>query len=91
MSIAGNSLSGDDLALLAVVPRADTPDRLVGLVSGTGLPGLRSTDRLNYFTSGVGFPEVTVLRAAIWRDGFSGVEGAGDLAKVVWRTGVEPK
>lgn len=91
LSIAGNTLSGNDLAFLGVVPRADVSDRLVGIVAGTGLPGMRTTDRLNYFTSGVGFPEVTILRASIWRDGFAGVAGAGNIDGITWRAEDKPR
>ncbi len=85
LSVAGRDFTGDDLALLTVLPRADSPGAEVGIVGGTGRPGMRATDRLGYFGSGVGFPEVTVLRAGVWRRGFGAVEGAGPLNAIVWR------
>ncbi len=91
LSIAGNTLTGDDLAFLAVVPRGGMKDRLVGIVGGTGLAGMRATDRLNYFTSGVGFPDVTIGRATMWQDGYSGVVGAGNVEAVVWSPEEKPK
>lgn len=91
LSVAGHTLAGDDLALLAVVPRADTNDRVVGIIGGTGRPGMRACDRLSYFTSGVGFPNVTILRADIWRDGFSAVAGAGDVDAMLWQDQDTPK
>lgn len=91
LSIAGNTVTGDDLAFVGLVARANMPDRVVGIVGGTGRSGMRATDRLNYFTSGVGFPEVTIVRATIWRDGFSGVVGAGNVDAMEWRAEDKPR
>lgn len=83
--IEGKDLTGNDLAVLAALPRADQPNAEVGIIAGTGLPGSRATDRLGYFGSGVGFPEITLLRASIWREGFAGVEAAGRVGALVWK------
>ena len=34
---------------------------LVGVVSGSGVVGMRATDRLPYFLSGVGYPDCLLL------------------------------
>jgi dienelactone hydrolase len=89
-------VTGDDLAVLAVLPRtrpassqagaaAIDPGAEVGIIAGTGPTGWRTTERLGYFSSGVGWPEVTILRAAVWRTGFDGVVAAGSLRSPVWR------
>ena len=52
---------GDDLAVLLVQPRRDTVSALVGFVGGTGPVGMRLTDRLDYFVSGVHYPDVLVF------------------------------
>ena len=69
--------TGTDLALLAVTPRRDSHVASVGLISGTGLPGMRTLDGLPYFVSGVGYPDWTVLRTRCLQDGLSGIEAAG--------------
>ena len=56
-------IAGDDLHCLFVYPRADSDVASVGVVSGTGLVGLRATDRLPYFVSGVAYPDYAILRA----------------------------
>jgi predicted esterase len=61
---------GDGWACLFVRPRPGSARALVAAVAGTGLPGLRLTDRLPYLSSGVGYPDWLVLGAA-------GVRGAG--------------
>jgi hypothetical protein len=82
---ADRTTTGDDLAALLALPRAGVPDALVGVVAGTGAAGQRAVERLNYFTSGVGFPEFTLIRADAWDAGFDGVLAAGPVSAVVWR------
>jgi hypothetical protein len=50
---------------------------LVGVVSGSGLAGLRLTERLPYFTSGAGFPDCLVVGADMLERGIDGVRAAG--------------
>jgi pimeloyl-ACP methyl ester carboxylesterase len=68
---------GDDLACLFVRPRPGSDRALVGAVSGTGLAGLRLTDRMPYFVSGVGYPDCTVLGPDTLTHGAEGVRAAG--------------
>jgi pimeloyl-ACP methyl ester carboxylesterase len=68
---------GDDLACLFVRPRPGSDRALVGAVSGTGLAGLRLTDRMPYFVSGVGYPDCTVLGPDTLTRGAEGVRAAG--------------
>jgi hypothetical protein len=68
---------GDDLACLLVRPRPGSDRALVGAVSGTGLAGLRLTDRMPYFLAGVGYPDCIVLGADTLTRGAEGVRVAG--------------
>lgn len=85
--------SGPELALLGIAPRPDSDVALVGVVSGTGLPGLRLTERLPYFVSGVAYPDWVVLDTSMLRAGYDGVRAAGflderwsgDPAQSAWR------
>ena len=65
----------DLLALLQTSQWSDA--RCVGVVAGTGLPGLRLTERLPYFSSGIGFPDLTVLSTDMLTKGAPGVLCAG--------------
>ncbi len=49
----------------------------MGVVGGTGLAGMRLTDRLPYFVSGVAYPDVCVLGPAVLAEGAIGVRLAG--------------
>lgn len=62
--------TGDDLALLLAFPRPKSNVATVGVVAGSGLHGMRLTDRLSYFSSGVAYPDWTILDP-------NGVRGAG--------------
>jgi hypothetical protein len=63
--------------LLLTYPRSDNPNRLVGIVSGTGLEGMRSTHLLPYFVSGVHYPDYFVVRSSVWEEGDGKIEAAG--------------
>jgi hypothetical protein len=57
------TISGDDLACLLIRPRPGSDRASVAAISGTGMIGLRLTERLPYFTSGVAYPDCLVLKA----------------------------
>jgi pimeloyl-ACP methyl ester carboxylesterase len=63
VKVGPRTVSGDDLACLFVRPRPGSDRASVAVVSGSGLPGLRLTERLPYFTSGVAYPDCLVIRA----------------------------
>ncbi len=75
--IGARTLSGDNQACLLVRPRPGSEVACVGVVSGTGVAGMRLTDRLPYFLSGVAYPDCTVIGPEMLRDGAKGVRAAG--------------
>lgn len=85
----GRILRGPDLATLQL-HRVQRNGILVALVGGTGIQGMRATDRIPYFLAGVGIPDLVILNAATWTKGTSGVMMAGTLDKadgsptIVW-------
>jgi len=68
---------GDQLALLLVRPRRGSDRASVGVVAGTGLPGLRLTNQLPYFVSGVAYPDFTILSTEMLEHGSAGILAAG--------------
>ena len=84
---------GDDLACLFVRPRPRSGKAMVGVVAGTGIEGMRLTNRLRYFVSGVAYPDVTIFGTGVLTDGSEDVRAAGffsdtwqiESADVVWR------
>jgi dienelactone hydrolase len=69
--------TGEDLACLFLRPRPGSDSALVGVVSGSGLPGLRLTDRIPYFISGVAYPDCTLLGPETLEPGPAGIRAAG--------------
>jgi len=84
---------GEDLACLFLRPRPGSDRALVGAVAGTGERGLRLTDRLPYFVSGIAYPDVIVFGPEMLSKGTAGVRAAGFFGpdwsvkrgEIVWR------
>lgn len=85
--VGERTLTGDDLACLFVQPRRDVGSirttngdgdwNSVAAVAGTGIAGLRLTDQLPYFVSGVAYPDWTVIGPEMLERGADGVRGLG--------------
>ncbi|MCA9261731.1 MAG: hypothetical protein KDA61_21085, partial [Planctomycetales bacterium] len=84
---------GSDLACLFVQPRSDSDTAVVAAVSGSGLTGMRATDRLPLFVNGVVFPDLLLFDASaltrgeqeIRAVGFLGPDWSVDEGEVAWR------
>lgn len=86
LTVGGRTLQGADIACLATLPRKGSKDELVGIVGGSGPAGMKATQRLNYFLSGTGYPELMIMRSDIWTRGYDAVEAVstGD-GSITWR------
>lgn len=84
---------GDDLGMLLVRPRPGSDTAVVGVVGGTGLAGMRLTNRLRYFVSGIAYPDLIILGGGAVEKGDGDVRAAGyfgndwglDEADIAWR------
>lgn len=86
VEVGERRIAGDDVAVLCVRPKAAQDGALVGVVAGTGLAGLRLTERLPCFTSGVGIPDLVLLSPRMLTGGEAGLVGAGFFGPD-WRVG----
>jgi hypothetical protein len=77
LSIADRRIDGSDLACLFLRPRPGSDVASVGVVTGTGAPGMRLTGRLRYFLSGVAYPDLIVIGPEMLAAGSAGVRVAG--------------
>ncbi|MEI6343296.1 MAG: prolyl oligopeptidase family serine peptidase [Verrucomicrobiota bacterium] len=75
--MGGREVRGDQLACLFLRPRPDSDTASVGVVSGTGLEGMRLCDRVPYFMAGVALPDVTVFGPETLSRGTAGVRATG--------------
>ncbi len=77
IKLGPHKFSGEDLACLFLRPNPQDDHALVGVVCGSGLPGLKLTERMPYFLSGAGFPDCLVVGAEMLTKGVAGVRAAG--------------
>jgi poly(3-hydroxybutyrate) depolymerase len=75
--VGGRTEKGDDLACLFLRPRPDSDRAVVAAVAGSGPAGMRLTERLPYFVSGVAYPDWVVLGPDALSKGAEGVRGVG--------------
>ncbi len=78
--------SGGDLAVLTVRPRPGSDTAMVGLVAGTGPAGMRLTNRLRWFISGIVYPDLMVLEPKVLTGGTAGVRAWGYFG-LDWQAG----
>lgn len=77
VKIGERVLSENDLACLFLRPRPGSAIACVGVVSGSGIAGMKLASRLNYFLSGAAYPDCTVIGPEMLREGTKGVRVAG--------------
>ena len=93
IKVGQRELTGDNLACLFLQPSPRDSRALVGVVAGSGMSGLRLTERLNYFMSGGGFPDCLVIGSEMLTRGAAGLRVAGffgqdwqvDSGEFAWR------
>jgi pimeloyl-ACP methyl ester carboxylesterase len=91
-SLGDRQIEDSRLAALFVYPRPDSDQHLVGVVGGSGLEGLRSTNAMRYFVSGIAFPDLLLVSADYLQRGLDAVVAAGfwdsswqtDNADIAW-------
>ncbi|HVJ82095.1 MAG TPA: prolyl oligopeptidase family serine peptidase, partial [Planctomycetia bacterium] len=76
--------SGSDRAALFLIPRPGSNVASVGVVTGTGVEGMRLLDRTPYLRSGAGYPDWMILDRTAATKGLEGVQAAGNFG-VDWR------
>jgi hypothetical protein len=76
-SIGGRTTKGDNLGCLFARPRPGSDVASVGVVGGTGIKGMRLSDRLPFFISGIGYPDCVFLGPDALTKGLEGVKAAG--------------
>ncbi|HEY3283580.1 MAG TPA: alpha/beta hydrolase, partial [Armatimonadota bacterium] len=81
VKVGAKGFRGQDLACLFLRPRPGSDTACVAAVSGSGLPGLRLTDRMAYFTAGITYPDCIVLGPEVLSQGPQGVRAAGYFAQ----------
>jgi poly(3-hydroxybutyrate) depolymerase len=92
--VGEREIRGDDRGCLFIRPRPDSATASVGVVAGSGVLGMRLTDGLPYFVSGVAYPDFIVFGPEIHKPGAAGVDVAGffgmdwsiEAGEAAWRS-----
>jgi hypothetical protein len=77
VTVGTHSYDGAELACLFCRPRPGSDRACVAVVSGTGVVGLRLTDRIPYLSAGVAYPDCTVFGLDTLFKGTEGIKAAG--------------
>jgi poly(3-hydroxybutyrate) depolymerase len=77
IEIGARKLQGTGLSCQFLYPSQTKNMPMVGAVSGTGIEGMRLSDRMSYFTSGSAFPDVLVTSSKMLEQGLPGILAAG--------------
>ena len=87
-------IEGKDLSCLFVRPRTGSKVACVAVISGTGVTGMKVSDRLPYMSPGIGLPDCTILNSSIMSKGeegvlftgFFGLDWSLEKGDFVWNT-----
>ncbi len=77
MKIGSKEFKGNDLGCLFIRPRKGSKIASVGVVSGSGIEGMKLTDRRPYLYSGYAFPDLMLFNKGFPLKGADGVLAAG--------------
>lgn len=83
----------NQLAVAFVRPRRGTTSATVAVIGGTGLAGMKLTNRMRYFISGAGFPDLLIYGPETLRTGAGDVRAVGyfgndwevKTGEIIWR------
>jgi len=68
---------GDDLGTCFIYPQAGSKTASVGVVAGTGIPGMKASFANNYFSGITGYPDVMIFSADFLKTGLDGIKVSG--------------
>lgn len=77
ISIAGNAIAGEHWGTYFVYPRPDSEVASVGVVSGTGMEGMKGTYANHYLVNGSSYPDFVLFDSSILRTSVAGLKCAG--------------
>ncbi len=73
ITIGDQKVVANDLSCLFVWPRKDSNNATIGVVSGTGINGMRAINRIPYMSPGIGLPDCTILSLSVLKEGDEGI------------------
>ncbi|MHA4740031.1 carboxylesterase family protein [Dyadobacter sp. MSC1_007] len=77
VQVGDKQITGNDLAVYFIRPRADSKTASVTVISGTGKMGFLAANANQYFSGGSGFPDLMIFSAEMLKTGISEVKMSG--------------
>ena len=77
ITVDGKRLEGRDLACLFLRPRPNSDIACVGVISGTGILGMRLTNTRSYLYAGYALPDLVIFSSDVGKVGGQGIKLAG--------------
>ncbi len=77
VTLGAAAFAGTDVGYVFTRPRPGSRTASVGAIGGSGIRGMRLTDRMPYLLPGVAFPDVIIARTSVLTKGEEGVAAAG--------------
>jgi hypothetical protein len=71
--LGSTMVTGNDVCCIFVRPRPGSPSASVGVVSGTGIDGMRLANLATYLEPGLGLPDLTVFTSEVMTRGDAGI------------------
>jgi hypothetical protein len=95
VKIGEREVKGDNLGCMFIQPRPGSDIASVGVISGTGVKGVRTLDRMPIFVSGIAYPDLFLVDSEMLTSGMKGVRAAGffgndwkaESGEFAWRDG----
>jgi poly(3-hydroxybutyrate) depolymerase len=81
ITVGGKDYTGDDLSCLMIRPRSDSDVASVGVVSGTGLRGMKQANFAPYHHPYVGLPDIVIYNSDILLSDNDGIRFIGYFGK----------
>ncbi len=93
VAVGDRKFRGADISCLFIRPRPGSATASVGVVAGTGIAGMRLTNKMPYFLPGVGFPDCVVVDSEILKGkedglravGFFGIDWSVEHGEFAWQ------
>ena len=77
IEVGGKRFTGGNLSCVFVRPGKESGSGTIGVVAGTGIIGMRATNKMPYLLPGIGFPDLLITRSSTLTRGEDGLVGTG--------------
>lgn len=75
--VGSHKMTGDNLGASFVWPDRRSSFALIGVITGSGLPGMKAANANQYFAGASGFPDFMIYRSEMLKDGVEQLQGVG--------------